>query len=588
MKVWKLLVLPALAIFGIGGCDSESTSSPIFKGNVNGIVVAPKLKDTEQRSVNFTCSDLPIPGGYAPLRDINVTYLDVNGTIVSNTTVLTDECGRFYQNVDTTDIALVQISGAGYRTMISDVNGFENRDKSWGIISTVDTNNSFAVRVNSNGESMVYQDGGFFKYTVMDVKTNRAVLGIPEKLVTLYRDKNDVNITHYKFNDLDADIVLTLDDSGSMTSSVQDQNGTNLGTRLDLTFYAAKSFIDELSGNSELGVNIFDGSIDFINLNFINGMGFTDSGAAVSIPYASDGFENNKDLSKFVVDIYHPDSEVYDINGSVGNPLPAEFPYKATQSYKWGGATALYDVAYASANTLSNRKAERKISILMTDGADTASTRTSFAETIDLAKQQEVVFYTIAMGPDLESSELENLAQQTGGAFFAADGADIGEKFGDVLSDIQYFYEVSTDIEKDTTANYRVDVLLDGETVSGFTEYNSTVVDPDGPDGGESEGALLYKKCAPCHGVDGQTSAYGVSELISSMETDTLKDALMKYKAGTRNLYGYGDVMKIQIETYSDAQIDLLSVYIPALYIEDNTTIPDENATILDNNTTTP
>jgi len=205
--------------------------------------------------------------------------------------------------------------------------------------------------------------------------------------------------------------------------------------------------------------------------------------------------------------------------------------------------------------------------VLMTDGADTASTRTSFTDAINLAKRNNIVFYTIAMGPDLNSSELHDLAEQTGGLFFAADGADIGEKFKDVLSNIQYFYEISTTFEENTTANYRVDVLLDGETISGFAEHNSTIIPPDVPIDPENpnNGPSLYTKCIACHGTDGQTSAYNVTLRISSLTAAAIEERLLGYKSGALNLYGYGELMHDQISTYSDEQITTVSEYIATL-----------------------
>jgi cytochrome c553 len=142
-----------------------------------------------------------------------------------------------------------------------------------------------------------------------------------------------------------------------------------------------------------------------------------------------------------------------------------------------------------------------------------------------------------------------------------------------VLSEIQYFYEVGTPIEENTTAYYRVDVRLDGETVSGLVEYNSTVEPQPLPPIVVTEAAQLYTKCMPCHGVYGEQSAYGVTVAINTMDATTLKTALSAYKAGSKNVYGYGDVMHAQVDTMSDDQLTLLSQYIPTL------TVPDTNTT---------
>lgn len=565
MRIWKLFILPVVAIFGMVGCDSESSSSPIFKGNVNGIIVIPKLKKDDNNSVSFSCSGLPIPGGYEPLGDANVSFIDNNGTVIADKSVASDSCGRFYVNMDTKDFAMVRVSKAGYHTMLSDINGFESPDKSWGIISTADSNNSFAVRINAEGNSLSYNpQSDLLKYTVVDTRTGRAVLGVPQSQVTLYKDADEVNITKYHFNDLDADLILTLDASGSMESEYIDSNGTSIGTGFDLTYHAAKSFIDELSGNSEVGFTIFDNSVNFLNGSFVSGLGLKDkNGNSVSFPYTADGFERDKKKSKFMVDIYHPHSQVYEANSS----LVAEYPYETNGTYAWGGATAYMDAAYTSSKTLGSRNSERKITVLMTDGMDNSSSHT-LNEVISNAIKSSVTFYTISMG-DYRDDNLFKLAASTGGVYIQANGDNIGEKFRDVLSEIQYFYEIGTNFEENTTAYYRVDVLLDGETVSGLIDLNTTSPAPIPPDEG-SEGARLYTKCMPCHGAKAEKSAYGVTEIINTWSSVMIKDALMAYKDGSRDVYGSGNLMSEQIKTYSEGQIDAVSNYISTL--DDNST----------------
>ncbi len=49
-----------------------------------------------------------------------------------------------------------------------------------------------------------------------------------------------------------------------------------------------------------------------------------------------------------------------------------------------------------------------------------------------------------------------------------------------------------------------------------------------------------------------------------------IKDALMAYKDGSRDVYGSGNLMSEQIKTYSEGQIDAVSNYISTL--DDNST----------------
>lgn len=553
------LVYSAAALIVLTGCDTTDTVDKApTKGNVNGLVVVPVTAD-DNGTLPAGCSTLPIPGGYLPLADANVTYIDTNGTAVLSQ--MTDDCGRFYGNIDTAGLTTVHVGKEGYHTMVSDMTSFDNGGIGWGIVSTADVNNSFAVRINTEGQSMSYvPKNGTFKYSVVDTKTGRAVLGIPESQVSLYKNKDEVEITDYLFNDLDADIVLTLDASGSMTADLTDANGTAIGTGFDVTYAASKAFIDELSGNAQLGINIFDQQITFINNAFIG-----DLKLSGSFKYAADGFERDKKSSKFVIDIYHPNSHVYEANST----LVPEYPYTTSEPYTWGGATAYIDAASTAVEKLSNRAAEQKIAVLMTDGGDNSSVKT-ITDVIEEARKADVTFYTISMG-SFTDQNLESLAAATGGVYIKADGSDISDKFADVLSEIQYFYEVGTVIEANTTAYYRVDVVLDGETVSGIIDYNSTIPPQPQPPVDDSEGAQLYAKCMPCHGAYGEQSAYGVTAAINTMDSATLKSLLSEYKAGTRDMYGYGDMMHMQVDTYSEDQIDTLSQYIPTLltqYVE--------------------
>lgn len=553
MKLRNVLWAALTAVLMLSGCESGDTKKSVpAKGNVNGIVVAPNLGSDAAAA----CGSVPIPGGYHPLPDVNVTYLDANGATVA--WQMTDSCGRFYSDVDTAGLTLVKIVKTGFHTMLSDMSYFDNGGDGWGIVSTAEINNSFAARLNAEGESLTYQkDNGKFKYTIIDTVTGRAVLGIPERAVSVHKNADMVSKWGYFFNDLDADVVMTLDASGSMTFEWTDINGTVIGSSFDLTYDAAKQFIDELSGKAELGITIFDDDIDFITSGFINNLDL--SGSFV---YPSDGFESNKINSKFIIDIYHPLSHVYESNST----LVPEFPYTTDKDYKWNGLTAYFDAASTGISKLNARDAKQKIAVLMTDGSDNSSVKT-IQNVIDEAQDSNVTFYTISMG-DYIDSNLQALANATGGVYIQANGTDLSEKFADVLAEIQYFYEVGADVDPDEEAYYRVDVVVGGETVSALAQ-----ITPDNDDGGDSgdgsgsdtDAARLYMKCMPCHGDVGQKSAYGVTAAISQMSSATLQTRMSEYKAGTLDQYGYGALMQKQLETYSENDIALLADYIAGL-----------------------
>lgn len=80
-----------------------------------------------------------------------------------------------------------------------------------------------------------------------------------------------------------------------------------------------------------------------------------------------------------------------------------------------------------------------------------------------------------------------------------------------------------------------------------------------------ASGADLYKKCAGCHGANGEKAALGKSEIIKGWDVAKTEEALKGYKAGTRNTKGMGALMKGQVAAMSDADIKAVAEYIATL-----------------------
>jgi cytochrome c553 len=78
----------------------------------------------------------------------------------------------------------------------------------------------------------------------------------------------------------------------------------------------------------------------------------------------------------------------------------------------------------------------------------------------------------------------------------------------------------------------------------------------------KDEGAVLYAKCAGCHGKDGKTKALGKSELLFGQSKDVLEEKIEAYKSGTRNVAGMGTLMKGQVAGMSEENIEDVSEYI--------------------------
>ena len=79
-----------------------------------------------------------------------------------------------------------------------------------------------------------------------------------------------------------------------------------------------------------------------------------------------------------------------------------------------------------------------------------------------------------------------------------------------------------------------------------------------------ADGAALYKKCAGCHGANAEKKALGKSKIIKGQPAADTIAQLKGYKDGT---YGGAmkGLMKGQVATYSDADIEAVSKYIEGL-----------------------
>ena len=76
-----------------------------------------------------------------------------------------------------------------------------------------------------------------------------------------------------------------------------------------------------------------------------------------------------------------------------------------------------------------------------------------------------------------------------------------------------------------------------------------------------SDGAGLFKKCASCHGANGEKHALNKSKVINEMSEEEIITALQGYKDGS-----YGGAMKAlikgQVATYDEAQIKDVAAFI--------------------------
>jgi len=81
----------------------------------------------------------------------------------------------------------------------------------------------------------------------------------------------------------------------------------------------------------------------------------------------------------------------------------------------------------------------------------------------------------------------------------------------------------------------------------------------------ENAKSIYTSKCAGCHGINGDKNALGYSDTIAGESANITIDKLQQYKAGELNRYGFGGLMKGQVEPLSSEDIKDLGYYIEKL-----------------------
>ena len=76
---------------------------------------------------------------------------------------------------------------------------------------------------------------------------------------------------------------------------------------------------------------------------------------------------------------------------------------------------------------------------------------------------------------------------------------------------------------------------------------------------------IFAAKCAGCHGTRAEKHALGVSEVIAGWSIERTEEVLRNYQAGLRNVYGFGMLMKGQLNDLSESDLNALAVYINQL-----------------------
>jgi Ca-activated chloride channel family protein len=102
----------------------------------------------------------------------------------------------------------------------------------------------------------------------------------------------------------------------------------------------------------------------------------------------------------------------------------------------------------------------RRVVLALTDGQDRSS-RVLTEELIDLARQNGVSLFMVALGGDAETSRMQYLARQTGGQFLAAPRpADLAQLYARIAADLRREYRVTFRSPRPETDGSRRTVLM--------------------------------------------------------------------------------------------------------------------------------
>src|SRR5258708_2626669 len=121
------------------------------------------------------------------------------------------------------------------------------------------------------------------------------------------------------------------------------------------------------------------------------------------------------------------------------------------------GRTALYDAISEGLAYAAHGTHERKVLVVVSDGGDNASARTTFDTALRLAQVSDTAIYTVGLTdplePDANPKRLKALSEASGGeAFLPSDAAHVEETLRRIASDIRSAYTlgyVSTNKARD-------------------------------------------------------------------------------------------------------------------------------------------
>lgn len=97
------------------------------------------------------------------------------------------------------------------------------------------------------------------------------------------------------------------------------------------------------------------------------------------------------------------------------------------------------------------------------------------------------------------------------------------------------------------------------------------------------QGKITYtKKCASCHGQNGEIAPYGVGDKLSKLSGKEIVNAVRSYKVDTAFGYKYKAIMQLQSTKVNEAELKQIVAYLKGDEVYESFTIfsPDGNTDI--------
>ena len=257
---------------------------------------------------------------------------------------------------------------------------------------------------------------------------------------------DDVWTTESNYNN--AEVVLVIDDSGSLGGDWEDDRSTGYFTGgtdpQHLRLSAARNFVDASSESAKIGIIKFDTNVElFANLTTCD--------------------NNGKSLLKSKLQFTPPNSDG---------------PYNQAGVFDSRGQTYMYTGIEEAINMLNSKSSSTmKVVLVFTDGE--AHDSSMHNAIINKAISQNVRIYTVGLGSSTYyfSDYLQPLAEATGGAFYMASEAD---QLNRIYEEISMRIDIETDSDKDGIPDYYEDhmVSFNGKKIN--LDKNNADTDGDG------------------------------------------------------------------------------------------------------------